>query len=658
MTGIREYLSRWFRSAGSAAAPPEAPARLEPLEERLLLSLLGVVPELPAIVYNSTGTIAYDSASEQLKVEASPLYFRQSGTSPLRVVADGSVLMQVRVDSDGQLVGGVAGDDLLVTGEIDLDGDGTVDASGTLLTGEVLAYGWQDTSETIDNHDFRFQLTGGALAGLYAGKDIGVDLSSENSSFAGDFTVDFDGGAKGNIGALDMAPGIDIEKYVKGDDQPPCECLCALYGKPRVLTMVYTGDGADATSHSQDAGKVSVVGDPQDEPLVRIVVADKADPGDSKAAVYFDGQVALGASFVIDAAAAGREDLKANTYVFVLDPASGDVLQTVMFHTSCSQPLELGDQFGSVELVSFVGETGGASLPDDTVPDDYGDDADEPTGPILEVGSTVRFTYVVTNTGGTALADVVVTDDNYTPACPCDDYLPDPIEEDGYNVGDADQDGLLDVGESWLYTATETVTKCQHVNVGTVVATPVDESGNVIGDDVTDSDPAHYKGVCEPQGDFQGLTPGFWKQPHHFKFWTDYQTDDKYADVFGVDLGCDLTLLDALRAKGGGMNALLRHSVAALLNAANTNVNYRYSVEEVKATVQQAFLTGEFESAKDVLEAQNELEGVNLKGGKDKSPKGGKDKSPKGGKKASHKDDKKANHKGDKHTNHKCGTKK
>ena len=39
-----------------------------------------------------------------------------------------------------------------------------------------------------------------------------------------------------------------------------------------------------------------------------------------------------------------------------------------------------------------------------------GEDADDPTGPIVAVGSTVTWTYVVTNPGNVELSDVTVTD--------------------------------------------------------------------------------------------------------------------------------------------------------------------------------------------------------------------------------------------------------
>jgi hypothetical protein len=50
-----------------------------------------------------------------------------------------------------------------------------------------------------------------------------------------------------------------------------------------------------------------------------------------------------------------------------------------------------------------------------------------------------------------------------------------------------------------------------------------------------------------------------------------------------------------------------RHAVAALLNASNPDVSYYYSEAEVITLVQEAYATGDFETAKDLLEQQNEL---------------------------------------------------
>ena len=102
----------------------------------------------------------------------------------------------------------------------------------------------------------------------------------------------------------------------------------------------------------------------------------------------------------------------------------------------------------------------------------------------------------------------------------------------------------------------------------------------------------------------QGCTPGFWRQLHHFEHWVGYDPDDLYSAVFGVIRAG--TLLENVTARGGGENALARHSVAALLNASSPFVDYDLSVADVIAAVQAAFATGNFEATKDHFEGLNE----------------------------------------------------
>jgi hypothetical protein len=107
-----------------------------------------------------------------------------------------------------------------------------------------------------------------------------------------------------------------------------------------------------------------------------------------------------------------------------------------------------------------------------------------------------------------------------------------------------------------------------------------------------------------PPGGGEGCTPGFWRQPQHFQYWTGYNPSDLYSDVFGV--ARPGTLLQNVTANGGGANALARHSVAALLNAASAEVDYDLSAAEIIAGVQAAFASGDFETFKNVLEGYNE----------------------------------------------------
>ena len=171
-------------------------------------ALLGIVPEFPRMSFDSGDTV-YDAGNDLLSIQAFPSVIELSPTDPLRFINPPSegVTIGVTVDDTGALVGGVTGPDLIVEGEVDLDGDAVVDYAGVLLTGEVSGFGFRDNIAT-DEYDFRFTLTGGHLAFLYAGKDLGVTVTSESSTFTGDFTGDFAGNAKGILGGIPAAGSI------------------------------------------------------------------------------------------------------------------------------------------------------------------------------------------------------------------------------------------------------------------------------------------------------------------------------------------------------------------------------------------------------------------------------------------------------------------
>lgn len=108
-----------------------------------------------------------------------------------------------------------------------------------------------------------------------------------------------------------------------------------------------------------------------------------------------------------------------------------------------------------------------------------------------------------------------------------------------------------------------------------------------------------------PPSGGQGCTPGYWKQPQHFDSYPAPYTAGSYFDVvFGV--GPHITFKAALSAKGGGEQALLRHATAALLNAANPDVSYAYTVAGVIDLVKQAYDTNTFETVKNLFAMENE----------------------------------------------------
>lgn len=102
----------------------------------------------------------------------------------------------------------------------------------------------------------------------------------------------------------------------------------------------------------------------------------------------------------------------------------------------------------------------------------------------------------------------------------------------------------------------------------------------------------------------EGCTPGYWK--NHLDSWagTGYAPTATVKATFDVTYGS--TLLAALKTGGGQEKALMRHAVAALLNAASSGVDYEYTEAEVIAMVQAAFASKDYESAKDMLADANE----------------------------------------------------
>jgi hypothetical protein len=124
-----------------------------------------------------------------------------------------------------------------------------------------------------------------------------------------------------------------------------------------------------------------------------------------------------------------------------------------------------------------------------------------------------------------------------------------------------------------------------------------------------------------PEEDYAGCTPGFWKNNATKKgavAWVGHGTGDSFSSVFsrtidvkvGKDTITDPTLLQALQAKGGGINALARHAVAALLNISNPNVNYPMSEGDLIADVQAAIDAGE----PDVTDLKDDLDEYNNEG--------------------------------------------
>ena len=103
----------------------------------------------------------------------------------------------------------------------------------------------------------------------------------------------------------------------------------------------------------------------------------------------------------------------------------------------------------------------------------------------------------------------------------------------------------------------------------------------------------------------EGCTPRYWKQPHHYDSSTTYLPTQLFGSVF-ANAFLGMTLANVAAQGGGGVNALGRHTVAALLNAASANVDYPLTTAQVISKFNAAFSSASFESTKNEFAALNE----------------------------------------------------
>ena len=133
--------------------------------------------------------------------------------------------------------------------------------------------------------------------------------------------------------------------------EPPVEEDCCEDGKrPDALTFSYVAEDCSHSDNSQDPSKTDCDDFGTLTTDVYIKVTDKDQLGHHKEKVFFEGPVSAGGSFTMSAGNAGANKIPGDTRIWVLDASGTTVLQRVKLHTSCSQPLISGEQYGSLVL--------------------------------------------------------------------------------------------------------------------------------------------------------------------------------------------------------------------------------------------------------------------------------------------------------------------
>jgi uncharacterized repeat protein (TIGR01451 family) len=320
------------------------------------------------------------------------------------------------------------------------------------------------------------------------------------------------------------------------------------------VTLGFTNEacveGTDANGETVDDC------DPSTVEIIDIDIRKQAEGPDSR--TFLTGS---DVTFEIEVTNTGDADLVNVVVTDVLSPSCdrniGDLAAGDSVTYTCTA-LDVTQGFENEACVE--GSNGDATVEDcdpstvEIIDIDIRKQAEGPDTRTFPSGSDVDFEIVVTNTGPEDLVNVVVTD-FLTPDC--DNVI-----------------GALASGDSVTYTCT-----APNVTVG------FDNEACVAGERnglmVDDCDPSE---VVIEAGGGEGCTPGYWKQTQHFGSWTapysPVAPETLFSDVF-ENAFPGKTLLEVLGTGGGGLKALGRHTVAALLNTASSGVSYDLSTAQV-----------------------------------------------------------------------------
>ena len=353
------------------------------------------------------------------------------GTDVPVVNSGGSVTWTYVVENTGQ----TPINNVVVTDDNGTPADATDDFNPTFSGGDSNGDNVLDLDET-----WTYTANGVAISGTYTNKATVNGLSTTSVE-----VMDMD-----NSNYVGISPDIDIEKLTNGnqaDNATDADVPTIIAGDPVTWTYIVTNTGTDPLTNV-------TVNDDQIGPITNVTTRsinndDILDPGEVW--TYTASGTATVGNYVNQADVAGTAS-DGTTIVDDLDRS-----RYVGIQTNPAIDIEKATNSQDADVAG--------------------------TGPVVSVGDTVTFAYVVTNSGDVPLQNVVVVDDNGTPNDTTDDFSP------SFVGGDTDSDNQLDLSESWNYTADRVATLGLYTNIAEVTAEDARNQG------VSDSDPSSHSAI-------------------------------------------------------------------------------------------------------------------------------------------------------------------
>lgn len=378
-----------------------------------------------------------------------------------------------------------------VTDDNGTPGNTADDFLATYLSGDTHNLGVLDTDET-----WVFTATGTVQAGEY------VNVATVNGDWNNSGTLVHVSSFEEDC-YFGVTPTISITKLTNDTDN---ECNEILKGQAVNWTYQVTNTSAagiwiagSSIVVTDDAG---TPGDTSDDSSIVPTASLKGDGIHNVGDADDNGRLDVGETWIYTASGVAGSGEYENTAT--VNGTAHDAAD----HTAPVTDDESDCYFGAAPEIDIVKLTNGT---DDLCP-------------VLSVGDTVTWTYNVTNTGNVALDNIQISDDAGSDGVLGDDITPTAVLSGSYNIGDTDNFGVFDPGETWVYTASGTVVEGHYDNVAYV-------SG-----DYTD-DFSHSKTVYADEDDcYVGVegpgvrTPGFWANPRNGgQFWDGNYGNEKNA---------------------------------------------------------------------------------------------------------------------------------